>query len=125
MGFFTKMLMMLAASGIAAGNTDTAQQFYDELVAETQVVVNAMDMRNISMMLDYTYVRKGRYPSEGSFTVWMDENFKENSQRELVLDSWGTPFEYATSDDRKKFRLVSAGPDLTKGTDDDITYTGP
>lgn len=125
MGFFAKMLMLAAASGLVAGNTDQIEQFYNELVAETQVVVNGMDMRNISMMLDYTYVRKGRYPSEGSFPGWMEANFKENAQRELVLDSWGTPFVYTTSDGRKKFRLVSAGPDTTQGTDDDIVYTGP
>jgi len=125
MGFFAKMLMLAAASGVVVGNTDTIEQFYNELMAETHVVVNSMDMRNIVMMLDYNYARKGRYPSEGGFPKWMDENFRENERREVVVDSWGTPFIYTTADKDKKFRLVSVGPDAVEGTEDDIVYTGP
>lgn len=34
-------------------------------------------------------------------------------------DSWGSPFSYTKQG--KKFKVVSAGPDLETGTDDDIT----
>lgn len=34
-------------------------------------------------------------------------------------DSWGTPFSYTKQG--KKFKIVSAGPDLELGTDDDLT----
>ncbi|MBP5321544.1 MAG: type II secretion system protein GspG [Kiritimatiellae bacterium] len=34
-------------------------------------------------------------------------------------DSWGTPFSYTKQG--KRFKIVSAGPDLEIGTDDDIT----
>ena len=34
-------------------------------------------------------------------------------------DSWGTPFSYTRQG--RKFKIVSAGPDLEMGTDDDIT----
>ena len=40
---------------------------------------------------------------------------KENS----LNDSWGTPFSYTRQGRRVK--IVSAGPDLEMGTDDDIT----
>ena len=36
-----------------------------------------------------------------------------------INDSWGTPFTFATTG--KKFKIVSAGPDLEAGTEDDIT----
>jgi len=34
-------------------------------------------------------------------------------------DSWGSPFTYSKTG--KKFKIVSAGPDLETGTEDDIT----
>lgn len=40
---------------------------------------------------------------------------KENA----LNDSWGSPFSYTKQG--KKFKVVSAGPDLETGTDDDIT----
>jgi len=125
MTFFVKMLMLAAASGVVVNNSDRVERFYDELVAETQMVASGMDMRNIAILLDYTYARKGQYPAEKDFPRWMVENFKENSRRELVEDSWGNPLLYQTSDRRKKYRLVSTGPDAVEGSADDIVYTGP
>ena len=122
---FTKLLAMAIAGGVIAGNTDELQRFYEELTAQTQYVVSGMDMRNIGQMLDYEYLRKGRYPAEARFQAWMQENFKENQFRELASDTWGTPFEYTTGEGAKTFRLVSAGPDREHGTDDDLVYTGP
>lgn len=40
---------------------------------------------------------------------------KENA----LNDSWGSPFSYTKQG--KKFKVISAGPDLETGTDDDIT----
>jgi hypothetical protein len=125
MGFFAKMLVLAMSAGLVAGNSDKIEAFYEELMAETRIVVNGMDMRNIAMLLDYDYSRRGRYPSVGGFPQWLEEHFKENAQRDLLLDSWGTPFLYETSDRRKRYRLASAGPDKQTGTGDDIVYTGP
>ena len=120
MGFFVKMLAFAAALGFVATNPEHIERHYDEIKAETQVLINKMDMYYITMMLEYTYLRKGRYPADYDFPDWMVENFKENPLRELVVDSWGTPFGYVTLDERKKYRLMSAGPDALRGTDDDI-----
>ena len=122
---FTKLLALGIGAGAIAGNSEELQRFYEEVTAQTQYVVSGMDMRNIGQMLDYEYIRKGRYPAAARFQEWMQENFKENQYRELVVDTWGTPFEYTTGERDKTFRLASAGPDRQHGTDDDLIYTGP
>lgn len=40
----------------------------------------------------------------------------------LPVDAWGTPFEYTSPGRKSKhaYEIVSAGPDLTHGTDDDL-----
>jgi general secretion pathway protein G len=124
-GLFAKLLAMGITAGAIAGNADEIELFYQELRAQTQAVVSGMDMRSITMMLDYEYIRKGRYPAEGQFEAWMQKSFKENEFRELALDAWGNPFVYTTGEDRKTFLLVSAGPDGRIETDDDIISTGP
>lgn len=124
-GVFIKLLMLAAAGGIVVGNKDKLQEFYHQLEAKTQCVVTAMDMRNISNMLDYHRIQKDRYPRAERFAEWMRENFKENSLRELGKDTWGNDFIYETSDGEKQFSLICTGPDGARGTDDDIVYTGP
>lgn len=123
--FVTKLLALGLSLGLIAGNAEDIERFYHEVTAQTLYVVSAMDMRNIGMMLDYEYVRTGRYPDKSRFEDWMRKTFKENQSRELAVDVWGTPWEYSTSAKGKTFRLVSAGPDTLHGTDDDLVYTGP
>lgn len=116
---------MAIAAGLVIGNAEAIERFYDELVAHTQYVANGMDMRNVGMMLDAEYLRRGRYPSETQFPAWMHATFKENQVRDVLVDSWGTPFRYTAAPRGKAFHLVSAGPDKEYDTDDDLIYTGP
>ena len=122
---FTKLLGLAMAAGLVVGNADKIEEFYNELIATTQKVTTAGDMRSITMMLDYQYVKKGRYPRTDRFPQWMEENFKENQLRSLIQDNWGNELIYEASVDRKKFVLISKGSDGIRDTEDDMKITGP
>lgn len=111
--------------GLIAGNSDSILSFYDETVAMTRQVATAGDMRTISLMLDYEYMKKGRLPKESRFDAWLAANFKENTLKEVMTDHWGNPMVYLTSRDKKHYVLQSSGPDGIMDTDDDLKRSGP
>ncbi len=111
--------------GIIVGNQDEIEAFFNDVIDETQRVTTAGDLRTISNMLDYHYIRKGRYPSEQQFAKWLQQNTKDNNIRSVLDDNWGNPFLYATSKKNKKFTLISKGKDGELNTDDDMYVTGP
>jgi general secretion pathway protein G len=111
--------------GLIAGNREEIEKFFNDLVAETQKITTAGDLRTISNMLDYHYMRKGRYPSEEAFGGWLAETMKESPIREVSNDNWGNPFIYTTSHNNKRFVLRSAGKDGVAENEDDMTISGP
>ncbi len=124
-GLFTKLMTLAIAGGLVAGNADEIERLYYALEKQTQYVSSGMDMRTIGLMLDKDYITKGRYPTEKQFQGWLRKNLKENHVRDVAVDVWGTPLLYEAPDRGKRFRLVSAGPDKTLDTEDDLIYTGP
>ncbi len=76
-------------------------------------------------MLDYSFLKTGRYPAAESFTEWLRLNVREPTGRDLDRDHWGRPYLYETTPDRKGFVLLSAGTDGVTGTGDDLQYSGP
>lgn len=122
---YANLLKLALAAGLIAGNIDKIEQFYNELVSSTQYVATAGDLRNIVMMLDYDFARRGRYPATDEFDTWLDRHFKENQMKSKTSDHWGNELLYTADPDQKTFTLVSKGEDGIQGTDDDMTYTGP
>jgi general secretion pathway protein G len=111
--------------GVIAGNSDRITKLYDDTVAVSRQIATAGDMRSISIMLDYAYLKKGRLPPADHFAEWLADNFKENDLKALQADHWGNPLVYEVSGNRKIYTLISAGPDGIPGTEDDIKKTGP
>ncbi len=122
----TKGFLATALSlGIVAGNKDEIEQFVTELMDETQRLTSAGDLRTISNMLDYHFIRKGRYPTEKHFVQWLGRNSKENNIRDVARDSYGNPFLYKTGKRNRSFTLVSTGKDGVLNTEDDMRISGP
>lgn len=119
-----RLLVTGIAVGAIAGNADEIKKFFDDTVAVTQQVTTAGDMRNISMMLEYKFIRTGRYPKTKYFKAWMEKNFTENSFKPLTTDHWENELIYTSGKDQKSYTLISCGPDGTKGTKDDLKLTG-
>ncbi len=120
-----RLLVAGIALGAIAGNADEVQRFFDDTVAASQSLATAADLRSISAMLDYEYMKRGRYPATDAFADWMKTAFKENPAGVLGNDHWGNPLVYRATADRKGYQLLSAGPDGFAGTSDDMIYTGP
>ena len=55
-----RLLVAGIAVGAIAGNSDDIKKFFDDTVALTQQIATAGDMRSMSMMLDYEFMRRGR-----------------------------------------------------------------
>ena len=120
-----RLLIAGIALGAIAGNADEIKDFFNDTVAITQQIATAGDMRSISIMLDYKFLRQGRYPKTEHFARWMGKNFKENELKPLTTDHWGNEFIYMAAENQKKCTLISCGPDGIEGTEDDIKITGP
>ena len=120
-----RLLIAGIALGAIAGNSDEIKKFFNDTVAITQQIATAGDMRSISIMLDYEFMRRGRYPRTEHFEKWMEKNFKENELKPLTTDHWENEFVYTATKDQKRCTLISCGPDGIEGTEDDIKITGP
>ncbi len=120
-----RLLVAGLTVGVIAGNADEITRFYDETVAHAQHLATAADLRSISNMLDYELMKRGRYPRDKDFGAWMQRNFKENNIQELGRDHWGNDLVYKADSSRKRFSLLSKGPDGLAGTADDLLATGP
>jgi len=120
-----RLLVAGIALGVIAGNADELTRFYDETVAHARHLATAADLRSIGNMLDYHFMKRGRYPRNEQFPAWLRANFKESPAHTLGMDHWGNPLAYSADAKTKTFALVSKGPDGLPGTADDLRITGP
>lgn len=120
-----RLIIAGVSLGLIAGNSDHIMEFYDDTLAMTRQIATAGDLRAISTMLDYAYMKTGRFPAEAKFESWMAENFKENSLKDLMTDHWGNRLIYTATVRHKAYVLISTGPDGIPGTADDMKKTGP
>jgi general secretion pathway protein G len=120
-----RLIVAGLAVGVIAGNADEITQFYDETVAHARHLATAADLRSISNMLDYAFMKRGRYPHHERFDAWLERTFKENPMQDLGRDHWGERLVYETDKARRRFILTSNGPDGMAGTSDDLVATGP
>nr|WP_320115818.1 type II secretion system protein GspG [uncultured Desulfuromonas sp.] len=126
MGNITIVLISLIALAGALGNApDEVQSVYSEAIATGRYMATAGDLRSISNMLDYEYLRRGRYPRQDHFALWMSKNFKESQIKEITHDHWDRPLRYVVAKDLQSYTLTSYGPDGTADNEDDLYVTGP
>ena len=111
--------------GLIVGNSENIMKFYDDTVVMSQQIATAGDLRSISIMLDYTYMKKNRLPQPDKFEIWMKRNFKESNLKDLMTDHWGNKLIYKSSKKDKTYVLISLGPDGILDTKDDMRRTGP
>ncbi|NDY73620.1 general secretion pathway protein GspG [Desulfobacter hydrogenophilus] len=120
-----QLIMGGVALGIIVGNSESILQYYDDTVAMARQVATAGDLRSISLMLDYEFMKRGRLPKKERFGRWLGKNFKENELKAVMVDHWGNDMVYLLSRDGKTYTLQSPGPDGLMDTEDDMTRTGP
>lgn len=119
------LISLIAAAGVLTDAPEQLLSFYGEVVATGQELATAGDLRSMSNMLDYEYLRRGRYPREKAFPAWLEKAFKENPGKSLLQDHWGRPYVYRVAADQSSYVLFSLGPDGREGSADDLRITGP
>ncbi len=88
--------------------------------AEARIAKTNADVRMIAEAVRMYRVRKGMYPSTLSVLAEKDSRGRSELD-ELPDDCWGTPFRLDIDEKAKTFAVVSAGPDQTFGTADDVS----
>jgi general secretion pathway protein G len=66
------------------------------------------------------YVKNSRLPETLEELATKDERGRSELE-ELPVDPWNTPYELIEGDNRSDFEVISCGPDLSQGTEDDIS----
>jgi general secretion pathway protein G len=120
-----KLIFAGIAAGLIAGNSEEIGKLFDETVEYSQMIATSGDLRAVSQMLDYYYMKKGRYPDEKIFALWFKKNFKENNLKDNLSDHFGSKYIYETKDGLRGYVLVSKGADKIRGTKDDLIVSGP
>ena len=120
-----RFLIIAMSLGVIAGNSGEFKELFEDAVGMGRQMASAGDLRAIGQMLDYEFMKKGRYPTQDAFPEWLKSSFKETTGRDILKDHWDNQLVYEASKDRKEFRLTSMGEDGIKGTPDDISYNGP
>lgn len=120
-----RLIVAGVAAGVIAGNSDELARFYNETVVQGQQIATAADLRSICIMLDHEYLKTGRVPEARHFRQWLTEKFRSTSQNQIGLDHWGRLLVYEAGLSRKRYVLISTGPDGLLGTIDDLRAEGP
>ncbi len=66
------------------------------------------------------YVKNSRLPETLDELATKDERGRSELE-ELPVDPWNTPYELVQGDTRREFEVISCGPDMSQGTEDDIS----
>lgn len=79
----------------------------------------------ISTQIDVYQLDTGRYPAslDNLLTSSGEPNWSGpylRGGKDSLVDAWGTPFSYKASSETG-YKVISAGPDLQMGSEDDIT----
>jgi hypothetical protein len=78
------------------------------------------ELRRIAEDLDVLQGSRGELPTRrGEFDAWMDRRYPQEESR---LDAWGTRYRLEVFSSR--YQVVSAGPDRSFRTDDDLVREG-
>ena len=125
MGQLAILLALLTGLVTFTDIPERIRDILNESIEAAQQIATAGDLRSMSNMLDYHYMKKGRYPREDRFEQWLTATFKENNIKELSLDHWGKPYVYRVGARQKSYLLISLGRDGIPDTDDDMKVSGP
>ncbi len=122
-GGFTliELILVTVIIGILAGMVVTT---YGGRVQETQIRAAKGDIASLSNAVDLYALDHGDiYPQSLEDLV----TGRRNYIRELRPDPWGNPYIYEPPTNALKadYRIYSAGPDGTPGTEVDVTSTSP
>ncbi len=114
-----KVLPILFLLYAFRSGTASALSLYDDVRDWVRSSLTRVDLHRVASALESEYASSGRFPAD--FGEFIDETMKKVGD-DARLDSWGTPLMLRTQGPH--YELVSAGPDRTHMTPDDIVVEG-
>lgn len=97
-------------------------------LTDAKITSAKSEIGTIVTALNSYYSVNGEYPSSLSAIAEKYLDKAKLSDNKELLDPWGIPYRYKTSDaggrKRQRFEIICAGPDNVIGTKDDITQHG-
>ena len=94
------------------------QTMFKQIMSVVQFAVTGIELNSIDYMIILNEITSERYPEEDEFKDFMKENFLSRGGRDQTKDQWDTPYSYKRIPEG--YRVTSAGPDKTTGTEDDL-----
>ena len=115
-----EVLLVVAILGILAG---VVVVNFAGKQKKTMISATYTSIKNISLAIDMYEVDTGRFPSTLQALITSDSSPNWSGpylRGELPVDAWGTAYGYSVTGDTG-YKIVSAGPDLVMGGEDDLT----
>lgn len=98
-----------------------------DVLANVQKSVTMIEFQAIDRALQRDEVlnsinkSKSKFPAnQEKFEKFMNESFEQKNIRDNMKDQWGTDIQYERAPKDDGYTIVSAGPDLTFTTEDDL-----
>lgn len=116
-------LILLLALGVGLYVPETRAKIWDTVKPVTYPFLEWMTRGEMNRIADdlNTYEETYRqFPGPRGFDAWMDERYEDQT---LTRDSWDNRYQLRTGS-RTTFRIISAGPDGSFDTEDDMVVEG-
>ncbi len=119
MRLVVKVLPILFLLYAFRSGTASALSLYDDVRDWVRSGLTRVDLHRVASALESEYASSGRFPED--FGEFIDETLKKPGG-DSRLDAWDTPLMLRTQGPH--YEVVSAGPDRTHMTPDDLVVEG-
>ena len=124
MSALLKLLPVAAAAGVAVMNADALKKSLNVIGKVHVAATSGVEMQGIAEAVAMDFIETKDLPVE-NFGAFLKENLREKGGKETrdkSKDPWGTEYRLTVNVEKNGFTVLSAGPDKTWKTDDDLGY---
>lgn len=124
MNALLKILPLAAAAGVVVLNEDALKKSLAVVDKVRGAATSGVEMQGIAEALARDFVEDKDLPIE-NFGGWLKENLRQKDGRETrdkSKDPWGTEYRLTVDAPKNGFSVLSAGPDTTWKSEDDLNY---
>lgn len=112
------MILKLVPATVAAGGIYVSTQESNPLIDYAKTTMTSYEISTMARFIVYNSVGKNKVPTPRGFSDYLRESMQ--SSRDPSLDYWDKPYLFERRG--KRCAILSMGPDMKKGTADDIRY---
>ena len=113
-----ELMVVIVLIGLLAGVVTT--QVWPILFG-SKIKIAKTQIKSFEENVEMYRLHESRLPESLEDLVSGSESNPDGYLKEIPDDPWGQAYIYETTGGRGGFRIISLGPDMTEGTEDDIT----